>query len=290
MTQRPIVIRMTGGLANRMLQYGYYIFLKKKGYNAYVDYYKFIKLEHEKVLWEKIFSYASIAQAPSNLIFRYGGGCDLFSKLRRHYLKCMSNVYCCPNAFTLPSDEILEEYHYIIGVCHDARMVESISGEITNLFQFEAFIDEQNKALERKMRKCNSVAIHVRKGSDYMQNVKFQVCSLDYYKAAIDMIMNRVDHPNFFVFTDNAEWVNENFTFLDYELVNHNPTTGWGNHFDMQLMTYCKHNIIANSTYSWWGAFLNQNPSKIVIAPAKWFNADNVLNQDAAYCSNWVKI
>lgn len=291
MTQKPIIIRMTGGLANRMFQYCYYVFLRRHGIKVFVDYYKHVKWEHEDISWKKIFSNAIIEQAPKKLIFQYGGGYDLLSKIRRHYLKNISSVYICPGAFTLPSDEILEKYRYIIGVCHNARMVESVREEVTNLFQFGAFVDKQNKLLEKKIRTCNSVAIHVRKGKDYLASSLFHTCAIDYYNSAIDLIRKQVDNPQFFVFTDNTEWVKDNFSFFDYELVNHNPSVGWGNHFDMQLMSNCKHNIIANSTYSWWGAFLNQNPSKIVIAPKKWFNSDNVvlnMNSDMAYCSQWI--
>lgn len=290
MKHKKIIVRMAAGLANRMFQYSYSIYLKKNGYDVYIDNdYKPSKWEHENILWEKIFPHAPLEQAPVRLIFQYGGGYDLFSKIRRHYLKFTSKVYLCPNPFTVPSDELLGKYGYIIGVCHNAKMVETVKEEISRMFQFDEFVDKRNRMAKGEMISCNSVAVHVRKGKDYMQNVKYQTCGFDYYNAAIDLIKNKVENPKFFVFTDNAEWVKKNLTFFDYELVNYNPAIGWGNHFDMQLMSNCKHNIIANSTYSWWGAFLNRNPSKIVIAPAKWFNSDNeILNSDLAYCNNWI--
>lgn len=77
----------------------------------------------------------------------------------------------------------------------------------------------------------------------------------------------KLQHPKFYVFTDNVDWVKENFQEIEYTLLKGNPADGYGNHFDMQLMSLCKHNIISNSTYSWWSAFLNQNPGKVVIAP-----------------------
>ena len=94
-----------------------------------------------------------------------------------------------------------------------------------------------------------------------------------------------------YVFTDNPKWVKENLQDIDYELIDSNPITGWGNHFDMQLMTKCKHNIIANSTYSWWGAYLNMNVDKIVIAPQRWFNEQYISVEDSVSftkCKGWI--
>lgn len=79
------------------------------------------------------------------------------------------------------------------------------------------------------------------------------------------MIIDKVAVPKFYVFTDNPDWVRENFKDIEYTLVEGNPASGWGSHFDMQLMSVCKHNIISNSTYSWWSAFLNAHPQKIVV-------------------------
>ncbi|MDO4975094.1 MAG: alpha-1,2-fucosyltransferase, partial [Alphaproteobacteria bacterium] len=77
----------------------------------------------------------------------------------------------------------------------------------------------------------------------------------------------------------------------EYTLINWNPTNGWGNHFDMQLMSNAKHNIIANSTYSWWGAWLNQNPGKIVIGPLYWFNPKcKLANINHIIPHTWIKL
>lgn len=134
----------------------------------------------------------------------------------------------------------------------------------------------------------NSVAIHVRKGADYQskQNRK-NTCTIDYYRLAIDYIRMHVQNPVFYVFTDNKDWVIENFTDLDYTLCDWNPTSGKQNYLDMQLMSCAKHNVIANSTYSWWGAWLNENSDKIVIAPKRWFN--KIVTPDILP-EQWIKI
>jgi hypothetical protein len=97
--------------------------------------------------------------------------------------------------------------------------------------------------------------------------------------------------PVFYVFTDNQDWVKENIKDIEYTLVDWNPTSNKRNFRDMQLMSCAKHNIIANSTYSWWGAWLNRNPDKIVIAPEPWFNPEVKFYKHNKVASDlWVKI
>ena len=296
MKNKPIVIRMSGGLANRMFQYSCALYLSKKGYNVYVDNnYKPTKWKMEEISWEKIFPDAPLRQAPKWLLFKYGGGYDLFSKIRRHsgigWIHC---VYSMPNAFVFPKENDLQKHHYIIGIMQNAEMTKSIEDELRQCFKFNSFVDESNSSLEKRMKMEESVAIHVRKGKDYLTRPDYiGTCDVEYYKHAVDYVKRHVKAPKFYVFTDNPSWVKGNFSFFDYQLVDYNPPIGWGNHFDMQLMSCCKHNIIANSTYSWWGAFLNPNLDKIVIGPKYWFNETMEVHrglQNATLCSTWVAI
>lgn len=288
-----IIVNMACGLANRMFQYTYYLFLKKKGYNVQVDFYQSAKLAHEKVAWNDIFPTAKIEQASFLDIFKLGGGTNILSKVRRKYLPFFSKVINMPTAFdaNLPINNMKSQY--IIGVFQNAAMVESVETEVRYCFKFQSFDNEQNKRLEQEMKTCESVAIHVRKGKDYEKRVWYQnTCPMDYYKKAIDLITNKVDTPKFYVFTDNPDWVRENFKDIEYTLVEGNPSSGWGSHFDMQLMSVCKHNIISNSTYSWWGAFLNTHPQKIVVGPKVWFNPDSCaeFTSERILCKDWLAI
>lgn len=134
------------------------------------------------------------------------------------------------------------------------------------------------------MTRGNSVSLHVRRG-DYVRNSRTNathgVCSIEYYQSAIEYILERVKHPILYVFSDDIEWVKQNLrTHLPTEYIDHNQ--GAASHFDMRLMSLCRHHVIANSSFSWWGAWLNPDPNKIVIAPRKWFAA----NIDTGpYCS-----
>lgn len=123
------------------------------------------------------------------------------------------------------------------------------------------------------LRTTESVAIHVRRG-DYIDdkntNEVHGTCSHQYYVKAIDWLNNRLDNPRYFIFSDDIAWCKANFIGEDYEYIS-NPDAGeW---IDFALMLNCKHQVIANSTFSWWAAWFNENPARKIIAPQMWFKS-----------------
>ncbi|MBQ9739024.1 MAG: alpha-1,2-fucosyltransferase [Alphaproteobacteria bacterium] len=123
------------------------------------------------------------------------------------------------------------------------------------------------------IKKTNSISIHIRRTDYILLKDSFGFCGIEYYKKAIQHIISKVKNPHFFLFSDDIMWVKENFKLdFPYEIIDVN--LGQDTPWDLWLMKHCKHNIIANSSFSWWGAWLNENPEKIVCAPQKWF-ADN---------------
>lgn len=288
-----IIVNMACGLANRMFQYSYYLYLKHQGYHVQVDFYHSAKLAHEKVAWNDIFPEANIDQASFKDVLKLGGGADILSKLRRRYLPFLSNVVYMPTAFDANLPIASKKNQYIIGVFQNAKMVEAIERDVKRCFTFRPFTDARNQKLEKEMLSCESVAIHVRKGQDYAQRIWYQnTCSVEYYQKAIQLMSEKVSNPKFFVFTDNPEWVKKYFKDFSYILVEGNPVCGWGSHFDMQLMSVCKHQIISNSTYSWWSAFLNAYSDKIVIVPNIWFNPESCVEftSERMLCKEWLTI
>ena len=289
-----IIINMACGLANRMFQYAFYLLLKERGYDAKVDYYKSAKLAHEDVQWNDIFPHAKLDQAPAFKVLMLGGGANIISRFRRKYLPSSTNVITMSTAFDtdLHIDDKTQD-KYIIGVFQNACVVESVGNLVKQCFLFRPFADERNIRLEKEMQACESVAIHVRKGDDYRQRIWYQnTCPVEYYRNAVAEMKNRLKEPRFYVFTDNPDWVRAHFTGFEYELVDGNPVSGWGSHFDMQLMSRCKHNVISNSTYSWWGAYLNGNNNKIVICPDIWFNPDSCdeYTSGKLLCKGWLAL
>lgn len=140
------------------------------------------------------------------------------------------------------------------------------------------------------MKNTNSVSLHIRRG-DYARDPKTSsihgVQPLSYYQKAVNVISEKVKDPKYFIFSDEIEWAKEHLNFLkDVEFVS---AQKFENHVEMTLMSHCQHNIIANSSFSWWGAWLNLNPKKIVIAPQKWF-ASGGRNTKDILPESWVQI
>lgn len=143
--------------------------------------------------------------------------------------------------------------------------------------------DDVNAALLRQIGAEPAVSLHIRRG-DYVTNPKANAlhgtCSSAYYNRAADLIAERMDEkPVFYVFSDEPQWVAANLDLpFDIRIVEHNG--GDRNYEDMRLMSACRHHIVANSSFSWWGAWLNPSESKIVVAPEKWFAGPDRFNPD----------
>ncbi len=180
---------------------------------------------------------------------------------------------------------------YLEGNWNSEKYFSGIGSILRKEFTFKARPDDKNRAILKQIQRCNSVSIHVRRG-DYVTNSKvnklYHICSLNYYLKATKIINKFAIKPVFFVFSDDPAWVKSNFSGIKpVFFVNHN--TGEKSYEDMRLMSACQHNIIANSSFSWWGAWLNHNPSKIVIAPKKWFKDDSK-NVDDLVPLAWIRI
>lgn len=179
---------------------------------------------------------------------------------------------------------------YFDGYWQSYKYTDKIREILLSEFSLKKSFDDKNKNTLKKMNSVNSVSVHIRRG-DYVNNEQVNkvhgVCSLDYYNNAIEIIAKKVDNPFFFVFSDDIEWVKNNLkTEHSLILVDYNDSNS--GYLDMMLMKNCKHSIIANSSFSWWGAWLNEDPQKIVISPTKWFN--DYRNVEDLIPENWIKI
>ena len=160
-------------------------------------------------------------------------------------------------------------------------------------FEFQNELNEKNKEISEQIKNSESISLHIRRG-DYVKKKVYQnmfaTCSPDYYKRAVDIITNIHPRDNYklFIFSDDIKWVKENIK-LPYEMVYVDFNKGKESYNDMRLMSMCKHNVIANSSFSWWGAYLNKNHYKVVVAPQKWFNEDTQ-NQHDVIPEKWIRI
>lgn len=165
--------------------------------------------------------------------------------------------------------------------------------EICKIFQFipleNTENDEKNRQIIEKINAENSVSIHVRRG-DYVSNSWFDgVVTTEYYQKSVDFIKTKVQNPQFFVFSDDLGWCKaelklpDNAVFVDWN-------SGKNSFRDMQLMSLCRHNIITNSSFSWWGAWLNRNAEKIVVRPKKWISESSGLDFSEICPEEWVAL
>jgi hypothetical protein len=179
---------------------------------------------------------------------------------------------------------------YLSGYWQTEKYFSEVAHEIRADFAFKLAMNTKNTELAQQINQVNAVSLHVRRG-DYANNAKniatHGLCSLDYYQSAIKHITKQVKQPHFFVFSDDIAWVETNLKIdSPHHFVGHNH--GAESYNDMRLMSLCKHNIIANSSFSWWGAWLNSNVKKNVIAPKHWFA--NETNVEDLIPQSWVRI
>lgn len=179
---------------------------------------------------------------------------------------------------------------YLKGYFQSEKYFSPIKSIIRKDFLLKNKIINHLEELSFSLRTVNSVSVHVRRGdfSDDPQIAEYHgTLDKNYYKSTINLISSRIANPVFYFFSDDINWVMKNLAIPGAVYISDSITK---NHYeDLYLMSKCKHNIIANSSFSWWGAWLNNNPDKIVIAPQRWFNKGPKDTQDLLP-DGWIKI
>jgi len=181
---------------------------------------------------------------------------------------------------------------YLVGYWQSEYYFRNIRHLLLREFATDSVLNSIGPETVRAITTTCSVAIHVRRG-DYVgtdDSASFHgTCSLDYYQRAAEVMAKSIHRPKFFVFSDEPEWVRENFE-LSYPctIVDHNQSDDPVG--DLGLMCLCKHHIIANSTFSWWGAWLNANPGKNIIAPSRWFAGGDQMHSEKIIPEAWIRL
>ena len=255
--QRVVI---NGGLGNQMFQYAFYLSLKHKGHTCILDnnMFSYVKM-HSGYELEKVFGIQE-TKCTSSLFHRLQLKLIYKYKPSRLVFKEQPYEYC--------NDAYESSCWYYVGVWIHPSYFQGIETELRKAFRFIS-INDKNIGFSNELKDTESVSLHIRRG-DYLNFSKYNVCTEEYYKKAINNFLDSVDNPVFIVFSDDPDWCKsylKQFN-VNYKIVDWNK--GQDSFQDMFLMSQCKHNIIANSTFSWWGAWLNQNESKVVIAPSEW--------------------
>ncbi len=190
-----------------------------------------------------------------------------------------------------PQIEHITPPAYLIGYWQSEKFFSSYAEDIRQDFTFPNLPNGPTIFLAQKIKATpDSVALHIRRG-DYVNNLQIQSThgnlSFKYYKKALTYIKENYGKTNIFIFSDDPNWVKENFYCYGHDKTIVDLNFPQYPYHEMHLMTLCKHHIIANSTFSWWGAWLAKQAG-ITIAPRKWFAQKAFDEYKDIYCKNWI--
>lgn len=267
-----------GGLGNQMFQYSFYVMLR---------HYHRCKFDYS------LFNYVKMHNGfELPLIFNLSPKIDEFSKSNIFIIRALDKLSFFPvyRDNNMYNNNILNiQSPVMIGDWQSEKWFESCKDEVLKAFSFKN-VNNKNSAEVHQLQQCESVSLHIRRG-DYMGNKLYNNCAtIEYYINAINFIKELYPNCKFWIFSNDIAWCKSNMvnyigtkiTFVDWN-------KGADSFLDMYLMSQCKHNIIANSSFSWWGAYLNQSPGKVVIAPKKWMNVPKEQYKDIVP-ESWIKI
>ena len=288
-----IIINITGGLGNQLFQYAFGRALSIKNRCQ-------LKLDissYQNYEWHDY----SLRPFSIRENFADKSDCELLKGEKFSFVrKIKQNIFNNKKFYYSEKDLRFNEKYknlanpaYISGYWQSEKYFKQVEEIIRNEFKIVIPPSKPNQNLIKKIEKENAISLHVRRGN--YANIKHVnkvhgTSPLSYYNDAIKVLIPKIPDPVFYIFSDDIEWAKKNLiinnetVFVDFN----NNTTDFE---DMRLMSMCKHHIIANSTFSWWGAWLNDSKSKIVIAPKIWFNDVNMNNQTANLIpSNWIRM
>ncbi len=276
------LIKMTGGLGNQMFIYAMYLDMHKRfGDNVKID---ITNLLHYHVHYgyelRKIFHIPPCEFHTSRIVKKLLE-CTIFRIILERHQHGSMDAYRNPLRWP---------FIYYKGFYQNERYFKDVEQEVRKAFTFdESMFNERSQlCLEHLRRNPKSVSIHVRRG-DYTEPKHWlklgQYASTTYFLNAIERMSKLLPGAQYYVFSDDLQWVRDNLPLENAIYVDWN--TGEDSWQDMMLMSNCRHNIISNSTFSWWGAWLNNNPDKIVMVPKRWNSSQ--MSTDLAPAS-WIPI
>lgn len=265
-----VIIQVMGGLGNQLQQYALYRKFVRLGVEARLDISWFqASKEHgvtdralELAYFDRLIYETCTEEERASLI----GSDGLSGKLRRRFLPGSIRWF---HEKEMYHPEVLTfEDMYLSGYFACEKYYWDILYDLREKLQFPESDNPENHRLAQEVRERPSVSVHVRRG-DYLNRENREmfgnICTDAYYEKAMNVIRDRVPEAHFYLFSDDISYVREKYRGEKYTVVDINH--GHDSFYDVWLMSQCKHNICANSTFSFWGARLNANESKIMIRP-----------------------
>lgn len=275
-----IIIQMSGGMGNQMFCYALYKALANKGKEVYIDdFTHYDEIDRHDNNLNEIFglTYKRASRKEYNQLT--DSSLLFFNRIRRKLFGRKEKVYTEKDAITFDQCVLQIDDVYLVGYWQSERYFDTIKDSLRKDFTFHwDCLSKKAKNFREMIMKANSISMHIRRG-DYL-NEKFypifgEICTDAYYEKAKAYFQNLYPDCTFFLFTNDTEWGK---TQTGEKVVLVDCTDASNAYADMALMSCCKHHIIANSSFSWWGAWLNPNQDKTVVAPAKWLNNSNGIN------------
>ncbi len=275
-----VVVNIQGQLGNQMFGFALYRQLIKMGKEVYVDF------SHEPLIDFFGFQYDVIDKEIAleylrdrenrNIIKRWEY--RIFPKRCRCYEEKATGVF---DKKVLRLDDV-----YLNGYWQSEKYFADVKEEVRQMYRFpKQFTVYQKKILE-EIKSKQSVSMHIRRG-DYLEHQElYGTITMEYYMRAMKYIQERKENVCFYIFTNDIPWAMKNFQGENIFIIEDSGVPATDN-LDMALMAACKDNIVANSSFSWWGAWLNLNPEKIVIAPKQW--EVNHSTKDI-WCKGWLRM
>lgn len=287
------IVRISGGLGNQMFQYAFGVAANADLFDVtgfQTNHYRNFDLDLYNI--ERNFATEKQVRGCLNEV-------RLKNILPRFIRKCLKmDKYVCLRTNRAKEKQInryqpellqLSGNVYYDGFFQSDKYFKPFREKLLHDFRLKEALDEANKQMLERISQNNAVAVHIRRGDYLHKKSPFTYLDTDYYQKAMAYIAERVENPHFFIFSNDAEWVRQNIhTSLAQTIVEINDEKH--GYFDLELMRNCRHAIIANSTFSWWGAWLCTNPDKIVVAPKQWFRPDADEYSGDIVPDEWVKI
>lgn len=273
-----VVVKLMGGLGNQMFQYaaGKSLSLRlKTSLKLDLAWYQKQSLSTTPRKYE-----LSIFDLPDNQA----------NRLERWFIASLGTRFTDKNLSFQPAFNHLSGQIYLDGYWPSEKYFLTHAQLIRSLYKFPKHVSPQTNKYHQQILTTHAIAVHIRRG-DYANSAKTRafhgLLSLKYYHQAITLMQTRLPKPTFYFFSDDLPWVKKTFQPIPHVVwVDTKVAPDWE---QLYLMTQCQHHIIANSTYSWWGAWLNPSESKIVVAPQRWFTNPSMKTKDITP-AKWIKL
>lgn len=290
------IIVICNGLGNQMSQYAFYLEKKSRNKNTRFIFDKKSWKDHNGYELGRVFGIEykeTFLNSTLYFIFRILG-IEKWPSVSKRLIKIINffgiSLIKEPSNYDYTPDFMRSKkgLRFFYGGWHSEKYFIESRDEVLRAFMFKQETTGEVLRSIEKIRNTNSVSIHVRRG-DYLSQTNIatfgSVCSREYFLKAIEKIYTLVDDPHFFVFSNDVVWVKENLNIDNLTIIDYNK--GLDSWKDMMLMSYCKHNINSNSSFSWWAAWLNSNHNKTVVVPKFFIN--NLITKDI-YPENWLSL